>query len=84
VDHLQQRRKQLRLSGKQKAQWDRQREHALAHRDGRDHVIDQMGSVSPMRRAPQEGQKPRRLQENATIKLYKPWLGALQPTANYR
>src|SRR5262249_20227146 len=37
------RRKRLRLSGKQNAQRDRQRQHPLAHRDGRDHVIDQVG-----------------------------------------
>jgi len=43
VDRLQQRRKQLRLSGQQKAQRNRQREHPLAHRDRRDHAIDQMG-----------------------------------------
>ena len=43
VDRLQQRREQLRLSGEQKAQRDRQREHPLAHRHRRDHAIDQMG-----------------------------------------
>jgi hypothetical protein len=43
VDHPQERREQLRLSGEQKAQRDRKRQHPLAHRDGRDHAIDQMG-----------------------------------------
>ena len=37
VDRLQQRREQLRLSGEQKAQRNRQRDHPLAHRDRRDH-----------------------------------------------
>ena len=43
VDHLQQRREQVRLGGEQKAQWNRQREHPLAHRDARDDAVDQMG-----------------------------------------
>ena len=64
VDHLQHRGEQLRVSGEQDAQWDRKRQHPLAHRHLRDHVIDQVRGA--LRRAPHEGQNPRRLHEKAT------------------
>ena len=58
VDHLQQRREQLRLGGEQNAQRDRKRQHPLAHRHRRDDVIDQVGGA--FRHAPRAagGAKP--------------------------
>jgi len=70
VDRLQQRREQLRLSGQQKAQGNRQREHPLAHRNRGITQSTRWAAVSAMRRAPQEGQKPRRLHEKATSFLW--------------
>jgi hypothetical protein len=54
------------MCGKQQAQRDRKRQHPLAHRHPGDDVIARRAAVSTMRRAPQPGQKPRRLQLKAT------------------
>ena len=43
VDHLQHRRKQLRLGGKQMPQWDGKGYHPLAHGHARDDLLNQMG-----------------------------------------
>jgi hypothetical protein len=54
------------MGSEQDAQRNRKREHPLTYRHVRDDVIDQVGGAPTMRRAPHEGQMPRRLQENAT------------------
>ena len=58
VDHLQHRGEQLRVSSEQDAQRDRKRQHPLAHRHLRDHVIDQVRGA--LRHAPRaaRGAKP--------------------------
>jgi hypothetical protein len=66
VDDLQHGGQQMGMCGKQQAQRDRKRQHPLAHRHPGDDVIARRAAVSTMRRAPQPGQKPRRLQLKAT------------------
>jgi len=42
VDHLQDRREQLGMSSEEESQWNRKRQHPLAHRHLRNHLIDQV------------------------------------------
>lgn len=43
MDHLQYRRKQLRMDGEEVPQRDRERHHLLAHRQRGDDLVNQMG-----------------------------------------
>ena len=66
VHDLQHGRHPLRLCGQQRAQRDRQRQNPLANRYIGNDVIRQVRRACAMRRAPHDGQNPRRLQLKAT------------------
>ena len=58
VNDLQYRREQLRMGGEQDAQRNRKRQHPLAHRHPRDHVIDQVRGALRHAPRPARGAKP--------------------------
>lgn len=67
VDNTQHPAHDRRTAGQQEPQRIWKAQHPLSHRLFRQDLIDQQGrTLSAMRRAPQLGQKPRRLQLNAT------------------